>query len=731
MRAQPKNRALWSQIAVSALLVGSLVASKATRDALFLARFGPDALPRAMAVASILALISAFVASALMRRFGPLRSTNILVLTSAALLAGEAAAYHAVPELVVPLLYVQVGALGAATLSGFWASVTEHFDAHSARAAVARIAAAAPVGGLLGGLGAAPLLEIFGAPGLLATLAGVHVLAALLQSTLPQGDSNTDASAGSGHGLVELGRSSYLRRLVMMVAATALLATLIDYAFKARAAAAFDDTAQLLSFFGIFYTVVSVLSAAVQFAFTRKVLMQVGLGGTLSFLPGFAMAGAALALVAPELLVLVLLRGGANVLENTAFRSAYEPLYTPIPPAKKRSVKTIIDVGAERLGDTLGAGFVLAAVALLPGGATQAALIAAVVAGALALGLSLSAHRGYVAELAHSLRSGVVELSEADVIDRTTKLTLSQTAIEMDRDTLLRQIEKIRVDLAKNEPALAELGAPPSRRGKALDRETPLAALEALLSQDPERVSGALKPGFDERLLPFVVPLLGNDALAKSCSEALSSVASRHVGALADSLLSPRVPLSVRRRLPRVLQGVDDERARSALGAAFDAEEVELRYRSALALRSSFEQFGGNVPRARLIEAARKELALAKASGRPWFDRAPNADFGGSATHSLKYVFGLLSLIADRESTELALTALLRGNQKLKGTALEYLDNVLPSPLREELLLALGVRQEPSRTAQRPREVLVDELKRSLDGVPLAEVTGTLTPPAD
>jgi hypothetical protein len=731
VRARAPNRALWAQITVSALLVGALVAGKATRDALFLARFGSGALPRAMAVASILALISAFAAAALMRRYGPLRSTNILVLTSATLFAGEAAAYHAAPEIVVPLLYIQVGALGAATLSGFWASVTEHFDAHAARAAVARIAAAAPVGGLLGGLGAAPLLERFGAPGLLATLAGLHVVAAILQSTLPEGESSTDAPATSGHGLGELGRSSYLRRLAMMVAAIALLATLIDYAFKARAAAAFHDTAQLLSFFGAFYTVVSVASAAVQFAFTRQVLMQVGLGGTLAFLPGFATAGAAIALVAPELLVLVLLRGGANVLENTAFRSAYEPLYTPIAPAKKRSVKTIIDVGAERLGDTLGAGFVLGAVALLPASAGQAALIAAVVAGALALGLAMSAHRGYVAELAHSLRSGVVELSEADVVDRTTKLTVSQTAIEMDRDTLLRQIEKIRVDLAKSEPALADLGAPASRRGKAGERESPAAALEALLSPDPEQVSRVLKAGFDERLLPFVVPLLGNDALARDCSEALAAVAARHVGALTDYLLSRKVSLSVRRRLPRVLQGVDDERARQALCAAFDDEEIEIRYRSALALRSSFEQFGGSVPRARLIEAARRELQLARASGKPWFDRARGADLGGSPTHSLKYVFGLLSLIADRESTELALTALLRGNQKLKGTALEYLDNVLPSPLREELLLELGVHKEPSRAVQRPREVLVDELKRSLDGVPLAEVTGSLTPPAD
>src|SRR5690606_17877329 len=121
------------------------------------------------------------------------------------------------------------------------------------------------------------------------------------------------------------------------------------------------------------------------------------------------------------------------------------------------------------------------------------------------------------------------------------------------------------------------------------------------------------------------------------------------VGALSDYLLSRRAPLAVRRRLPRILQGVDDERARSALAAAFDDDEVEIRYRAALALRSSVEQFGGSVPRARLIEAARKELALARSSSKPWFERARGADLG-SATHSLKYVFGLLSLIADRES---------------------------------------------------------------------------------
>jgi AAA family ATP:ADP antiporter len=726
--ARAHRQALWSQAVVSALLVGTLVAGKATRDALFLARFGSGALPRAMTVAAIFALISAFAAAALMRRFGPLKSTTILVLTSAALFAGEAATYHAAPELVVPLLYVQIGALGAATLSGFWASVTERFDAHTARSAVARIAVAAPLGGLAGGLGAAPLLDRFGAPGLLATLAALHVLAALLQSTLPESEVAAGSSGSAGHGLVELGRSPYLQRLALMVGTVALLATLIDYAFKARAAASFHDTQALLSFFGLFYTLVSVLSAVVQIVFTRRVLMQVGLGGTLSLLPGFAVAGAVVALLVPELLALVLLRGGANVLENTAYRSAYEPLYTPVAPAKKRAVKTIIDVGAERLGDTLGSGFMLAAVAFVPAAASHAALIAAVMTGTLALGLALSAHRGYVAELAHSLRSGVIELSEADVVDRTTKLTLSQTAIEMDRETLLRQIENIRVDLAKSE-GRAEHAPPPSRRGKAAPPEAPLAALEALLSRDHESVRRVLSAGFDERLLPFVVPLLGDDALAKTVSEALCPLAPRHVGAFSDYLLSRRVPLAVRRRLPRILQGVDDERARSALAAAFDDDEVEIRYRAAVALRSSLEQFGGSVPRARLIEAARKELALARSSGKPWFERG-RGDVG-SATHSIKYVFGLLSLIADRESTELALTALLRGSQKLKGTALEYLDNVLPSPLREELLLALGVHQERSRAAQRPREVLVDELKRSLDGVPLAEVTGSLTPPAD
>src|SRR5205823_6101894 len=61
-----------------------------------------------------------------------------------------------------------------------------------------------------------------------------------------------------------------------------------------------------------------------------------------------------------------------------------------------------------------------------------------------ALLLALRLHGGYVAQLAASLRTGVVRLDRSQVFDRTTMRTLAETAGELDRAELLRQIEAAR-----------------------------------------------------------------------------------------------------------------------------------------------------------------------------------------------------------------------------------------------------------------------------------------------
>jgi hypothetical protein len=73
-------------------------------------------------------------------------------------------------------------------------------------------------------------------------------------------------------------------------------------------------------------------------------------------------------------------------------------------------------------------------------------------------------------------------------------------------------------------------------------------------------------------------------------------------------------------------------------------------------------------------------------------------------------VFILLSLAVEREPLEIAYWALLGQDGGLRGTALEYLENVLPEELRRALWPHLGA--QPSRPA-RPRQEVVQDLLTS------------------
>ena len=62
---------------------------------------------------------------------------------------------------------------------------------------------------------------------------------------------------------------------------------------------------------------------------------------------------------------------------SSLFRAGYELFYTPIPAAEKRAAKSLIDVGADRLGDAFGGGLVRLAVLAVPAAQAPAILAAA------------------------------------------------------------------------------------------------------------------------------------------------------------------------------------------------------------------------------------------------------------------------------------------------------------------------------------------------------------------
>jgi hypothetical protein len=80
----------------------------------------------------------------------------------------------------------------------------------------------------------------------------------------------------------------------------------------------------------------------------------------------------------------------------------------------------------------------------------------------------------------------------------------------------------------------------------------------------------------------------------------------------------------------------------------------------------------------------------------------------GPSEKVLEYVFHLLGLVLERQPLRIAHRA-LRSQDSLRGTALEYLENVLPDDVRDALWAFLGMRRgRPTQT--RSRQEVVAEL---------------------
>ena len=97
---------------------------------------------------------------------------------------------------------------------------------------------------------------------------------------------------------------------------------------------------------------------------------------------------------------------------------------------------------------------------------------------------------------------------------------------------------------------------------------------------------------------------------------------------------------------------------------------------------------------------------------------------GDPARQSLSHVFSLLSLVLPREPLQIAFRSLHSNDRRLRGTALEYLEEVLPPGIRAGLWPF--VVQRPARRQGRPRAI---DARRSAMATALTEmVTREATP---
>jgi AAA family ATP:ADP antiporter len=666
-------------VVAAVLLVGPQVVAKAARDALFLSAFDVSRLPAMVATAAVVSLVATFAFSAAMARLSPARVLPWSLGASSALFLAEWSLCGPAPRVAAVAVYLHQAILGAMLISGFWSLVNERFDPHAAKRAMGRIGAGASLGGVLGGAltwcaapfaGPRAMLPVLALTSLLG-LASVKAMGAPRASRAQDGSTPLEEAPGPS-GLKRILAAPYLRGLASLVVLWAFLETLLDYLLGAAAVAGFGHGGPLLSFFALFHSGAGVLALALQLALAGPALARLGVAGTLAVQPLFVVAGCAMALLSPRLLALALLRGGQAALRNSLFRSSYEMLYTPLAKDEKRSTKVLVDVAFDRLGTVAGSAGVMLVLWLAPANSTGTIVLLVASAAVATLALTPLLQRGYVGALSQGLRTGGASAERETLIDPSALLSLASIHAATARTQVTVRDEPGAVD-----PVLQDI----------LD----------LRSGEPERirrVAGA--PVIDPRLVSHLVPLLARDGLFDVVAAPLRRAAPRSTGQLVDALLDPEMQPAVRRRVARLLKDVPTQRAADGLVQALGDARFDIRYRSAQALdHICAREPSLVVPTAVVLNCAQHAATRAAESPR-----------------HLGHVFTLLALVLDRPALRIAERALTGPDEPLRGTALEYLENVLPVALRGALWPHLRVGQA-SVTSGRSQVEIRDELLRS------------------
>jgi len=654
---------------IATVMMAWQVAAKTTRDSLFLSAYDPvTALPPMMVGASLASILMAVVNAKLLHRYGPSRVIPIGFLLGAVLHGVEYVLLPEYPGPVAIAVYIHVVALGSVLLSGFWALANERFDPREARKRFGQIAAFGTVGVLAGGVVTGAVSKLVSIPSLLLMLAGLQIVCALALFAFAASGTVVHKREESPSLPDMISGAPYLVGLACFVLLAAMSASSLDYLFKASAKMNFAKGAPLTGFLALFNTVTAVLTFGVQVGGSKMWLKRFGPGKTVATLP-VAVTGATLAaMFAPGLIALTVSRAIELLLRGSLYRSGYELFYTPMPAAEKRSIKGVIDIGAERLGDGL-AGAAIKLLVMIPGSSSVILGFTAVLS-AVGAWLAFRLDHAYVKVLEKGLANHTIAISPDQAEDSVTQSVVLRTM-----STMKAQERHPSVSLSAAAPALSD---PALRR------------LAELRSGDSARIVAALQRSdtLEPVVVPQVIELLDRDDVAQVAYLALTKAGDRIAGQLVDALQNTASPYNIRKRLPKVMSSCQSRVAWDGLMAHLADDRFEVRARCAKALErilSKKPEFRSH-PDA-IFAVVQQELATTQRisqSGKDSGIRMEEA-LKDRAAKSISHIFTLLGLVLPPQPVRLAFRALRAEDGKLHGVALEYLDSVLPRALREQL----------------------------------------------
>jgi hypothetical protein len=461
----------------------------------------------------------------------------------------------------------------------------------------------------------------------------------------------------------------------------------------------------------------------VQSLLGGRILHRFGLGWAMAVRPALVALTAFGGAVLARFWTTVLVRAVDALAMRSTFNSGFELLYTPLTPETKRPTKVYVDIVSTRVGDIAGAGLVIALLALLPSLPSSFTLGLAAVISVAALLLIRRVQELYVEQLAENLQSGAIRLDQSESLDALTSRTVFGSSTGsgqgIDRDEIMAQIQAAKASTAERVASRRRVTARPDDELLSQERAELFDRITAIESDDPVRVRAALVAARDDlRLVTHVIHRVGPGRIGDAALVFLRALAPQVAGQLTDALLDPKLPISTRRILPRVLELGRSARSVEGLVLGLDAEDFELREACARsAARAISRDANLAIPLNRAAVHAEREFALDRAEWSQGLPERTHADDpvlldrveAAHVNRRVEHVFTLLSLALGPPLMAATLRSLYGSDGHLRGTALEYLQTSLPDSLRAALWDQVpGAKNAP--TPKRPSQQMAAEL---------------------
>ncbi|HEX6157363.1 MAG TPA: MFS transporter, partial [Burkholderiales bacterium] len=262
-------------------------------------------------------------------------------------------------QTVARVFFVWISVFVLFAVSVFWSFMADLYSAEQGKRLYGFIAAGGSAGALAGPVLTIGLAEVLGPVNLLIVAAllleGAVLCAMRLEVRTETIQNNASAVGGRAiDGLLMVLRSPYVAGIMLWVALMSVAATFLYFEQAAIVAAASDDPAVRTRIFAAVDLAVGLLTLAVQFVATGKLIARFGVGPALALLPLVFAAGFAVLAAAPVLAVVIAFQALQRTANFAISNPAREVLFTVVARDEKYKAKNVIDIVAVRGADAAG-----------------------------------------------------------------------------------------------------------------------------------------------------------------------------------------------------------------------------------------------------------------------------------------------------------------------------------------------------------------------------------------